>query len=390
MADSILQTFTARDLVTPALKRMQIQGASTSATLSRVGKVGTTAMSGTAAATGAAAASGAGLRSMLGGVSLGMGAVAVGGLALGKVLYDGVSINTRFQESLSRVRAVSGATAEEMEQLQEEARRLGAITTFTAPEAAEGLTFLSMAGLDATEAMDALEPSLRLAQLASVDLGTSADIASNIMSAFGKKADDLPAIVDSLSFTVANSNTNLLQLAEAMKYLGPNAAAMGIRLNEVAAVIGILGNNGIQASLAGRAFGTALIRLADDTGPASKVIKELGLNFFNANGEMRSMTEVLEEVRRGTAHLTSKERIAAFKQLFGAEAFQEISILTRSLEEYKEMVSGLDSSYGSASLASKQMTDNLSGDLKRLKSAYQEFAVSASSWLDVPYEKPHR
>jgi hypothetical protein len=127
------------------------------------------------------------------------------------------------------------------------------------------MDFMAMAGLNVTEIMDGLPGVLNLAQAGNLDLATSADIATNIMGQFNKEATDLNHIVDVMAKTATSSNTNVQEMGEAMNYLGPTMNALGVSIEETSAVIGILANNGIKGSLAGRALGTSLVRLANPT-----------------------------------------------------------------------------------------------------------------------------
>ena len=157
----------------------------------------------------------------------------------------------RFEKAMGEVLAITRATTSQFAMMRNEAQKLGATTMFTASQAAEGLKFLAMAGFNAGQATKSLRATLNLAQAGAMDLGTAADIASNILTAFRIEAEDLGAVVDDLATVASRSNTSVVQLGDAMKYVSASASSYGISLQETSAAIGVLSDAGMQASMAG-------------------------------------------------------------------------------------------------------------------------------------------
>ena len=218
---------------------------------------------------------------------------------------------------------------------------------------------------------------MNLAASASIDLGKAADIASNVLSQFGKDASDLTEVVDILTKTTASANTNVSQLAEAFKFIGPTASALGIDLAEVSAAVGLLGNSGIQGSLAGRALGTSLANLAAPAGRAKTEIERLGLTFFNAQGEFVGLAGVVEELERALSGVSDQQRIATLSNVFGAEALQEISTLyNEGSESIRAYTEELEKAAGVASEVAEKRLDNLAGSVTKLSSAWQELQIT--------------
>lgn len=290
-----------------------------------------------------------------------MGAVsAIGiGTAIGSIVADGVKLATEavvgfakssvttfagFEAEMLNVRALTGSTGEQFEKLEQQALELGKTTFFSASEAAAGQGFLAQAGFETTQILEAMPDVLALAQAGNLDLARSADIASNIMGQFGIQAKDTSRVTNLLAATASSSNTNVEQLSEAMKYLGPTAESLGISIEETAGIIGVLGDAGIQGSMAGRALGSSLVRLTKPTKEMEKVINGLGLQFFDTEGNMKSMSGIIAELEEKTGKLTEKQRAAAFGTLFGAEAYQEINILlnrgSKGLADYTKEITG--------------------------------------------------
>lgn len=281
-----------------------------------------------------------------------------------------------FEEGMSKVSAISGATAEDLEKLEDQARELGATTQFSATQAAEAQQFLAMAGFKTNDILGAMPGMLDLAAAGALDLGRAADISSNILSAFTLEAAQSGHVSDVLAKAAANANTDVEQLGEAMKYLAPAANSLGWTLEDSTAAVMALGDAGIQGTLAGQAFASSLTRLAKPTRLMNKTLKNTGMEFFNAAGEMKSMPEIIKELEIGTKGMTQEQKAATIATLFGAEAYKHWAVLlekgSKPLAKNKEMLEGAD---GAAKEMAKTMNDNAKGDIKTFKSALEELAI---------------
>jgi TP901 family phage tail tape measure protein len=162
---------------------------------------------------------------------------AAGAVGLGAT----VKVAADFESAMSRVGALSGATEKDMSSLTQTAKDLGATTSFSASQAAEGMSYLAMAGYDTNEIIASMPGLLNAAAAGQTDLATTADITSNILSGFGLEAAETAKVADVLTKTFTSSNVDLSMLGETMKYVAPTAKAMGISLEETAAAAGILG-----------------------------------------------------------------------------------------------------------------------------------------------------
>ena len=281
-----------------------------------------------------------------------------------------------FDKQMSSVKAVTNATDEDMAKLRETALKFGASTSFSATEAAKGLEFLGMAGFTAKQSIEALPGVLNLAAASGMELGRSADIASNILSQFQKPASETNNLVDLLAKTVTSSNQNMEQLADAMNYLGPTAAALKIPISEVSATIGTMANNGLQGSLGTRALGSSLVRLAKPTKQMKEVISNLNLEFFNQQGEFKGIIGLTKELERATEGMTDKEKQKTLATLFGAEAIQEMNILLATgSDKLQTYTNKLKNSEGAAKKMAEAKLDNLAGDFKLLNSAVTDLSI---------------
>jgi TP901 family phage tail tape measure protein len=287
-----------------------------------------------------------------------------------------------FEEAMSRVAAISGATGGELEKLEQQAKNLGATTKFSASEAASAQEFLAMAGFKVNDILSAMPGLLDLAAAGALDLGNAADITSNIMSGFGIEASKTGHIADVLAKASSSANTNVAQLGAAMKPLAPVANTLGWSMEEATAAVMALSDAGIQGEQAGTAFATSLGRLAKPTGEMAKVINELGISFFDASGNMKSMPDVISEVENATEGMTAQQKSATLTTLFGAEAYKQWAILLdRGSEALGETTEGLVSADGAAAQMAKTMSENTKGGIKELLSALEGLAIQLSETL---------
>ena len=282
-----------------------------------------------------------------------------------------------FESQMSRVSAITQTTGEDFEMLSKQARELGGTTAFTAKQAAEGMTFLGMAGFETDEIMQSLTGTLNLAAAANIELGRSADIASNILTGFRLEAEETDRVVDVLAKTVSSSNVNMEQLGEAMKFFAPTAAAMGISIEEAAATVGLLGNAGLQGSIATRALSAAMTRLASPTSEMKRTMEDLGVEFFNAQGQFVGMEGLVGNLNDSFKGLTQQQQQAALGTLFGTEAVKQFNILlSAGVDELSAFTTELENAQGTAQEMAETQLDNLKGSVIKLNSAFQETQIS--------------
>lgn len=281
-----------------------------------------------------------------------------------------------FEQQMSKVKAISGATGDDFQRLNETARHLGAVTKFTATQAGEGMEYLALAGWKTNDIISAMPGMLDLAAAGALDLGRAADIVSDTMQAFGLDASTATHAADVFAYAQANANTNVEQMGEAMKYLSPIAHALGWSLEESSAATMSLANSGLKGSIAGQAFASSLTRLAKPTKRMAGLMKKTGMEFFDAQGKMKSMPELVAEIEKGTKGMTEQQRSAALSILFGAEAYKHWAILLDTGSgKLKDMTKNLQNCDGTAEQMSKTMIDNLYGSIEIFKSGVSEVAI---------------
>lgn len=298
-----------------------------------------------------------------------------------------VKLGMDFEQGMAQVAAVSGATADEMEAMEAQARELGATTKFSAMDAASGMEFLARAGFGANEVIAAMPGLLDLAAASGADLGVAADITSNILSGFGMAAEEAGRVADVLALASASSNTSVEGMGEAMKYVAPVAAALGISVEETAAAVGVLGDAGIQGGQAGTVLRAGLLRLASPTDAVAGLMEDLGMEMFDAEGNMKAIPDVLKELENGLEGMTSQQKTAALETMFGAQAVSGWSaLLDAGSDKLGDFSGELNNAEGAAAEMAEIMGDTTTGRLLELQSALEEIALQIFGALQPALE----
>jgi TP901 family phage tail tape measure protein len=306
-------------------------------------------------------------------------------VALGATLGAPVKVAMEFEQAMAKVGAVSRASGEDLQRLTKTARDLGASTNWSASQAADGMQYLAMAGFDTNQTIAAMPGMLSLASAGAVDLGSAADIASNILSGFSMEAEQMGRLGDVLTNTFTSSNTNLNMLGETMKYVAPVANATGVSLEQAAAMAGKLGDAGIQGSQAGTSLRAVINRLAAPTGKAATALADLGIQTMDAEGNMRDVPTILAEMDKAMKNMGSAARQEMTSAVFGMEAASAATILlgqagSGSLQQY---ASSLEEA-GSAARVAAEQNNTAQGALKRLGSATESIGITIGNVLLPP------
>ena len=312
-------------------------------------------------------------------------AIASVATVLGGVAAASAKVGMEFEAQMSRVKAISGATADELTRLQEQAKELGATTSFSATEAAQGMENLASAGFKTEEVMAAMPGMLDLAASSGEDLATSADIAASTLRGFGLEATEAAHVADVLAKNAADTNAAVADTGDAMKYIAPVAHSMGLSLEEVAASIGIMADSGTQGSQAGTSLRGALSRLAKPTDDMAEKMEELGLSFYDSDGKMKSLSEMVGMLKTNMEDLTDEEKQNALVTLFGQEALSGMMVL---MEAGSERIDNLTESYkncdGAAAEMAATMVDNLKGAVDELGGAAETFQLELYDRMEKP------
>lgn len=234
-----------------------------------------------------------------------------------------VNMAASFEQGMSKVQGLSGATGEDFAALEKKAREMGSTTIYSATESAEAFEYMALAGWDTNQMLAAIEPILLLAGGGMMDLGTTSDIVTDNITAFGLTAEDTTRFTDVLAQTMRSSNTDVLQMGEAFKYVAPLAGSLGFSVEDVSLALGLMANSGIKASQAGTSLRGGLVNLVKPTDKMISVMKHYGIEITNSDGSMKSLREIMDNMRSSFATMTEEQRQAAeasFMQAGSAEA----------------------------------------------------------------------
>lgn len=219
-----------------------------------------------------------------------------------------LEVGGNFDSGMSKVGAVSGASAEQMAELRDKAKEMGASTKFSATESAEAFNYMAMAGWKTNDMLDGIEGIMNLAAASGEDLANTSDIVTDALTAFGMTAADSGKFADILATASSNANTNVGMMGETFKYIAPLAGAMGYSAEDTAVAIGLMANSGIKASSAGTQLRAALTNMVKPTESMEAIMQELGLSVSNDDGSMKSLDQTLNEIRSAFKITTAEQK----------------------------------------------------------------------------------
>ncbi|HGH5402687.1 TPA: phage tail tape measure protein [Raoultella ornithinolytica] len=324
-----------------------------------------------------------------GGGTAAVAGAAVAGYASGRFLSPAVGFDTDMSRVMALTRMDKGDGR--FTDLREQAKKLGAETAFSSSDAAQGQAFLAMAGFT-PEAIRAALPGVLDTAIAGgalsgdISLGETADIGASVLKQFGLQATDMGRVGDVLAGTFTRSSTNLRALGDTMKYTGPVAAALGISLEEAAAMAGVLANNGLRGGDAGTAMRASLTRLSAPTGAAAKALKELGVSVADSRGKLRPVEQILGDLYKATKKYGDTDQISFFKDIAGEEAMVGLQTLVKSVGsgDLQRLIAELKKAQGESAATAKKMSDNLGGDISNLSSAWEGLQIQISDTVNGP------
>ena len=312
--------------------------------------------------------------------------------ALGEVsdfLKECVSAAASFEEAMSTVKAISGASAAEFQQLSDTAKQMGETTRFTAAESAEAFQYMALAGWKTEEMLDGIAPILNLATAANMDLARASDVVTDYLTAFGLTAADSAGFVDQMAYAMANSNTSADQLGEAYKGCAATAQSMGYSVEDTTAALMVMADAGSKGGEAGTALNAIMTRLATDTKDCASTLEEYGVHVYDAQGNMQSLSSILEGVSGVWGSLTNQQQASIAKAIAGTNHYSNLQqIMTGCSEATKETgksftdyAAALEDCSGTADQMAGTMLDNLNGKMTLMDSALDSLKISIGNAL---------
>lgn len=314
-----------------------------------------------------------------------------------------IKVGSDFEAGMSKVQSISGASATEIQQLADKAKEMGAKTKFSATESAEAFQYMAMAGWKTGDMLNSIEGIMNLAAASGEDLASTSDIVTDAMTAFGLAADGTTTIIkngyskevsnathfaDVLAKAASNSNTNVGMMGETFKYVAPVAGALGFSVEDCATAIGLMANSGIKASQAGTSLRSIFTRMAKPTKEVQAAMDQLGISLTNSDGSMKSLKEIMNDLRSGFAGLTEAQKAQLAASLGGQEAMSGLlAIVNASDEDYQKLTDSIYDADGAAKEMADTMNDNLQGAITLCKSALESVGIALYEEVQEPMKE---
>jgi len=305
------------------------------------------------------------------------------GVALASVVTrELIQTWVEYENSMARVKALTGAVGGEFDKLNDKARELGEATVFSASEAAKGMSAFALAGFKSNEIIDAMGPTLDLAAAGQMEVGESAEIAAKIMGGMGLRAKDLAHAVDVLTKAFVTAQTDLPMLGEAMKYVGPLGVQAGKGIEELTAAIMVMSNAGIQGQQAGTSLRQILIRLSGGVPAATAQLNKLGVRTATAGGKLRNLADIVDDLNKALAGKGETERAAILFQIFGAKAVGIAPMIAAGGDELRKFQKELEDSGGTAERIANIQLETLGGSFKILISKITGAGIAIGDYFN--------
>lgn len=290
-----------------------------------------------------------------------------------------------FESQMSTVQAISQASGTEMARLKALAKQMGIETKFSATEAGQGLEYMAMAGWEVDSMLAGLPGIMNLAAASGEELGQVSDIVTDSMTAFNLEASRSAEFADVLAQASARSNTDVATMGQTFKYVAPVAGALGFSIQDTATAIGLMANAGIKGEQAGTSLRAMFTRIVKPTAEVEAAMSRIGLTVSNSDGSMRSLDEILRDLRTGFAGLSESERASTAASLAGQEAMSGmLALINASGEDYEKLSDSIYHAKGAAEEMAGVRMDNLKGDVTLLKSSAEGAGIAIYEGLSEP------
>ncbi|MGN1089206.1 MAG: phage tail tape measure protein, partial [Huintestinicola sp.] len=322
-----------------------------------------------------------GIAAAAGAAVAGIGTAAVG--AVGKAAEVGMD----FEKSMSKVQAISGATADDLARLEEASKKMGATTSKTASESADALGYMALAGWNTEQMLTGLEPILRASEAGQIDLARTSDLVTDSMSAMGVEVSGLGHYLDVVAKAQSNSNTSMEQLLEAFVAVGGTAHNLGIDVEKLSTILGVMANRGIKGSEAGNALNAVLVNMLGSTSRTAEAMSALGLSMFDEEGNTKNMTAVLKDMGAALSVCTDEQKTLLEAQLGGKTQMDALQAIINGVgSEYDSLSESLRNADGALTETAKTMQDNLAGQITEMQSALEGLGIDVYSYLEEPFK----
>ena len=297
----------------------------------------------------------------------------------------GIKVATDFEKGMSEVKAISGATGKDFDALRNKAIELGADTAFSSNEVAEAMTEMAKAGWSSEQIIDGMSGVLAAAAASGEGLASVSTIVADAITGFGLKAKDSTRIADLLTQAANSGTIGISDLGESFKYIAPVAGAMGLSVEDVTTALSAMSMAGIKGSQAGTSLRTMLTRMVKPTDAVAAAMGELGISVTNQDGSMKSLDDIVSNLRTSFDGLTESEKAKYAATLAGQEGMAGmLSLLNLTEEEYNEIAKSMDNAGGVAEKTASIMQDNLKSKVEQLGGALESLAIKLADYV-IPH-----
>ena len=310
--------------------------------------------------------------------------------AIKEVATAAVDVGMKFEASMSNVEALSGATGETLEALGEKAREMGSKTIYSASESADAFSYMALAGWDAEQMLEGIEPVLNLAAAANMDLAEASDIVTDYITAFGLSAEDAAHFSDAMATAMSTSNTTVELLGESYKNCAATCGSLGIEMEDATAVLMTMANAGVKGGEAGTALNSILTRLATNTKNCNDKLEKYGVEVYDQKGNMNDLSSILNGLAQVWDNLSQQEQAALAKSIAGVSHYSKFQTIMLGVSDaakeggqsFDDYAAALRDCDGAAEDMAKTMQDNLTGDVTILKSALEGLGIATEGVFD--------
>ncbi|WP_075810617.1 phage tail tape measure protein [Clostridium perfringens] len=303
------------------------------------------------------------------------------------VAFTGYALKAtmNFEAAMSNVQAISGATGDDLIKLSDKAKEMGKSTSKSAKDAADGMSYMALAGWNTQQMLEGIEPVLRLSEAGNLDLGRASDLTTDSLSALGLQVSDLTRYLDICAQAQRKSNTTADMMMEAYIACGGTMKNLKVPLEESATYIGVLANRGLKGSEAGVALNSVLVNLTSGAGQAGKAMKKLGLNAFDSKGNFKGINVVLKELNTKLSKCTEEQRNTYLAMIGGKTQIDTLNaLLAGTNEEYGTLHKSITDSNGALNEMAHTMQNNAYGNITKLKSQLEGLGIQVGEHL-VPH-----
>ena len=300
--------------------------------------------------------------------------------AFKELAKETISVGMNFEQSMSKVGAISGASGEELDQLTEKAKEMGETTIFSASESADAFQYMAMAGWDVNDMLNGIEGIMNLAAASGEDLATTSDIVTDALTAMGYAAGDAGRLADVMAAASSNANTNVGLMGQTFQYAAPLIGAMGYSMEDAAVAIGLMANAGIKGTKSGTALRSILSRLSAPPKEAADAMEELGISLTTVGEDgtekMKSLDTVMQDLRKAFDGLSETQQTQYAKSIAGQEAMSGLlAIINAGAGDYNKLTDAVKESTGAAEQMAQTMNDNVAGQMTLLKSKIEGIQI---------------